>query len=1127
MATPSLNVGQIIGHYRIIEHIGLGGMGVVYRAHDEQLARDVALKVLPGGTLIDEATRRRFRKEAMALAKLNHPNIATVYEFGSDEQRDYLVMELIAGETLEKKLKSGPLAYSDIVRLGLQLAEALGAAHAEGVIHRDLKPANLIVTPQGRLKVLDFGLAAFVRTPATGDVTQSVNDRTTVTGTLPYMSPEQLRSDPVDKTSDLYSAGAVLYEMATGRRAFPETQGPRLIDCILHEAPERPSAINPQISRTLEKVILKALEKDPARRCQSAEEIHAALEGMTGAVIIPPAPSRRWPVTVAGGDAVLVVIAVLLFAFNVGHVRERWPASNVAKEAPATLPARSSVAVLGFKNVSGQSDVAWISTGLSEMLTTELGVGEKLRLIPEETVARAKLDLSLSDADSFGPDTLQRLRSNLGSDYVVVGSYIDLGKAAGGQIRVDFRLQEARTGETITTASVAGKETELFNLVSKAGAQLRNKLGAGEISEAQANLTRAALPVNSQAARYYSEGIARLRVFDAAAATDLLQNSIHADPNYAMAHSALAAAWSALGYDQRAKDEAAKAFQLSAKLSREDRLAIEGRYYESRKDWAKAIEVDQTLWTFFPDNLEYGLRLAAVQTQSGKSQDALTTIAELRRLPAPASQDARIDLAEEAAARGLSDFKRELAAATAAASKGEAQGSRLLLARAKLAEGRALYSTSDRKAAQAAAEEARRIFHDAGDRGGEATALHNIAQVLSDLGDPPAAMKMEEQVYSTCREIDDKRCMADSLNSRGIMQKDGADYPAALKSYEESIALRREIGDRIGEAVSINNIAVLYFEQGKLREAKKTYEKSLAISQELGEKRGIVRVLTNLAIVEMNLGELSESRRIQEQSLTMRRDIGDRTGIAIALDNLAELQLSQGDLAGAKVRDDEQLAIERQSSGTRRGLGYALYVRGQILEAQGDLAEARKAHEEALDIRTKMGEKSTVGESRLALALLAIEQGHAAEAEQPAREVVVQTRQERVPDTEIAAELVLARSLLEQGKPAAAEKEINRAQALAAQSENRLNKIAVKIASARVSAAQHRFAEARSQAQLALRDATNIGVVPYELETRLVLGEIEVQSGNGSAGRAQLQSLSKDAKSKGFGLIASQAAARS
>lgn len=1129
VASPSLSIGQIIGHYRIVEHIGGGGMGVVYRAHDEQLDRDVALKVLPAGTLTDHTARRRFRKEALTLAKLNHPNIAMVFEFGSQEGLDFLVMELIPGETLEQKLKAGPLPYKDIVRLGLQLAEALTAAHAQGVVHRDLKPANLIVTPQGRLKILDFGLAGFVHTGTTGDITQSVSERNAVTGTLPYMSPEQLRSDPVDALSDIYSAGAVLYEMATGRRAFPESQAPRLIDAILHDAPSAPSTINPQISRTLEKVILKALEKDPARRCQSAEEIHAALEGMTVAITLPEAPQRRWPLVAGAGVFVLLLLGLLFLGLNIGHIRDRWLGNAFpAEQGPANVvPARSSVAVLGFKNVSGHPDVAWLSTGLSEMLTTELGAGEKLRMIPEENVARAKLDLSLSDADSFAQDTLQRVRKNLGSDFVVLGSYIDLGKAAGGQIRVDFRLQDARTGETVTTASVSGKETQLFDLVSKAGMQLRERLGAGEISAADASRTRASLPVNSDAARYYSEGVAKLRVFDASTATEFLRNAIASDPNFALAHSALAAAWSALGYDQRAKDEAKQAFDLSAKLSREDRLAIEGRYYESRQDWPKAIDVYHTLWTFFPDNLEYGLHLAAAQTESGKSKDALATIDSLRRLSPPASQDPRIDLAEEAAARGLSDFKRELAAATTAATKGEAQGARLLVARAKLAEARAYYSVGDRKASQAASEEAQRIFHAAGDRGGEATALHSIAQVLGDVGDPAAAMKMHEQVLSTCREIGDKRCMANTLNSIGVMLKDQADYPAAQKSYEQSIALRRELGDRSGEAISINNIAVLFFEQGRLTEAKKMYQQSLVISQELGEKRGIVRVLTNLGIVLQDLGELAESRKIQEQSLAMRRDIGDKTGIAIALNNLAVLQFYQGDLAGAQQRDNEQLDIERQAAGVQRGLAYALYVQGQILEAQGDLAGARKAHEDALAIRTRMGEKSTIAESRLRLAILSIEEGHPADAEQPAREIIPQARQEKQPDTEIFAETVLARSLLAQGKSAGADKEIKLAQGLAGRSENRLQAVDLAIIAAQVKAARGKPADALAQLQAPLAQATSRGVVPYEFEARLAMGQIEMKSGNASAGRAHLQSLHKDAASKGFGLIARQAAGQS
>jgi serine/threonine protein kinase len=203
-------IGKTLGHYRIVEKIGAGGMGEVYRARDEQLDRDVALKVLPAGTLGDDAARKQFRKEALALAKLNYPNIETIFEFGSRDGVDFLAMELIPGQPLGEKLKDGPLEQQEIVRLATQLADGLTAAHEQGVIHRDLKPANLFVTPDGRLKILDFGLARLVHPELAGDVTRSITMETgTVSGTVPYMPPEQLRGLPADARSDIYAAGAV------------------------------------------------------------------------------------------------------------------------------------------------------------------------------------------------------------------------------------------------------------------------------------------------------------------------------------------------------------------------------------------------------------------------------------------------------------------------------------------------------------------------------------------------------------------------------------------------------------------------------------------------------------------------------------------------------------------------------------------------------------------------------------------------------------------------------------------------------------------------------------------------------------------------------------------------------
>ncbi|MGH9576432.1 MAG: serine/threonine-protein kinase, partial [Terriglobales bacterium] len=244
-------IGQVLGHYRVLEQIGSGGMGVVYRAHDERLDRDVALKVLPGGILTDESARKRFRKEALALSRLNHPNIETVHDFDTQDGVDFLVMEHIPGITLDQKLAAGALPEKEVVRLGRQLAEALGAAHAEGIVHRDLKPGNLRLTPDGRLKILDFGLAKLLQPVSETAPTESLRETRGVAGTVPYMAPEQLRDEPVDARTDVWAAGAVLYELATGRRPFEAKLATALTDDIIHHPPPAPRQLQHHLSPRL------------------------------------------------------------------------------------------------------------------------------------------------------------------------------------------------------------------------------------------------------------------------------------------------------------------------------------------------------------------------------------------------------------------------------------------------------------------------------------------------------------------------------------------------------------------------------------------------------------------------------------------------------------------------------------------------------------------------------------------------------------------------------------------------------------------------------------------------------------------------------------------------------------
>ncbi len=1119
-------IGQTLGHYLIVEEIGAGGMGVVYRAHDEQLDRDVALKVLPAGLLADEAARKRFRNEALALAKLNHPNIETVHEFGSERDLDFLVMELIHGIPLSKKLSEGPLDEVLTRKLGAQLAEAMAAAHSQGVIHRDLKPDNIYITKEGRLKILDFGLAKLFRPETEIDQTQSIDDTHSISGTLPYMSPEQLRAEAVDARTDIYGAGAVLYEMATSQRPFPENQPTRLIDAILHSSPQRLSAYKSRSSASLETIIFKALEKEPSRRFQSARELLAALE--SGVVLPAPAPRFKWSTVGIVATGVILILGVVL-GLNLGKSRDRIlnriiPGRPLAHSSASTVPVRRSVAVFGFKNAAGRADSAWLSIGLSEMLTTELGTGGQIRTVAEENVVRAKMDLSLTDADSLAKDTLTRVRNHLDADYVVLGSFVDLGKEGGGQIRVDLRLQNARTGETIGVVSETGTEGELFGLVSRAGCDLRRELGIDNISEAEAGSLRAAIASNPEASRFYAEGLAKLRVFDALAARDLLQKAVVADPNYALAHSALSAAWSALGYDAKAAEEAKKAFDLSGNLPREDHLSIEGRYYEAIKNWPKAVDVYHTLWNFAPDNLDYGLRLAQAQSSGSLNKDAMATVESLHSLPAPASDDPRIDLAEVVAAHGQSDFKRELSAAVRATEKAQKLGARLLLARAQLAQARAYYYLGDLPQLQKAAETSRQIFAEAGDLSGEAGALHNLGTGVYDHGDLASAQKLQDESLEICRKIGNQRCVSDALNSIGIALKDQMDFTGARQAYEQSVAIRRETGDRIGEAVGLNNIAVVLYQQGKFAEARKFYEQSLGITQEIGEKRGIARALTNLAIVDHEQGKLVESRKLQEQSIAIRREIGDKSGVALGLNNLAAMLLDLGDLPAVQKALDEQMPIFQQA-GNQRAVAYATFVQGEFFKTQGNLQQARKAHEEALAIRNKIGEKVTVGDSLLAIAALSIEEGHPADAEQPARQSIRQAITEKAPGNELNARNLLARSLLAQGKPVEAEKEIHIAELAATTTENRLLAIDTLITAARVHAANGQVAEASRSLANVLAEATRLSCGRCQFDARLALAEIEMKQGKKAAAREHFASLEKDASAKGFLLVAHEAQA--
>jgi Tfp pilus assembly protein PilF/TolB-like protein len=1070
-------IGDRLSHYRLVEKIGAGGMGVVYRAHDEQLERDVAIKVLGAGMLADDGARKRFRKEALALAKLNHPNVAMVFEFGTQDGLDYLVTEFIPGVTLDAKISHNPLALKEVVDLGSQLAQGLAAAHQQGIVHRDLKPGNLRLTPDGRLKILDFGLAELAPKASDLGLTLTVTQSTDVTGTVPYMAPEQLRAEPVDFRSDIWSAGAVLYEMATGKRPFVQTNGPLLMSAILNEDPEAPSKLNSRIPPGLENILLKALDKNPKRRYQSASELGVDLERVTtatGSAAWTAVPgngpgSKGWRSTrvwMVGAAVALVVAAV--FAFYYLHSRK--PA-----RPSLAVGGRRSVAVLGFKNSSGRPDQEWFSNALAEMLTTELSAGDKLRIVPGENVARMKADRSLPEAATLSPGTLATIYQTLGSNLVVLGSYVEIG----GQIRVDMTVQDTATGEATAIAD-SEAEAQFLELVKRLGATLRQKCGAGEITSLEAAAVRASEPATADAARFYADGLSKLRSFDFLAARDLLEKAVASDPNNVLAHSALAASWTQLGYDDKAGLEAKRAFELSNNLSRKDSLSIEAEYRETIREWSKAADLYKSLWTFFPDDLEFGLRLADAQVAAGSGQDALATIQDLRRLPHPLQDDPRIDLAEAQAANSLSDYKQVQAAAIRAEDKAKKRGARFLQAQALLQQCGTFRNLGDMARAKTTGEQAGNILAAAGDFRGEAKSLTCVANVLADQGNVAEARKM----------------------------------------HEKALALARQIGAEGDIAGALINIGNLLATQQDLDGSNAQFNEALTLANQIGDKSDALIAETDLAANLMLQADFTGSRKILEALVDTATKIGDKASVVDALTNLGTISYLQGDLAGAGKNLESSLASSREL-GTKSGTASALTAIGEVLMAQDDLPGAEKTFNEALSIRTQLGEKGNIAGTQVSLATLALEQDRLEKAQTLAEAAAAEFHTESDADQETSARDVKAQALIAQGKLTAAQSEIAKLQSLPVRDQP--TKLSLEITSARLLARTGKAGEALGNLRGTLRDATRMNLLGIEFSARLALAEVQILSGDTVAAHATLDQLSKDSGNAGFRLIVRQA----
>jgi tetratricopeptide (TPR) repeat protein/predicted Ser/Thr protein kinase len=618
-------IGVELSHYRIIQEIGSGGMGVVFRAHDEHLDREVAIKVLHPGTITDEGARKHLHKEALALSKLNHPNIATIHDFDTQGGIDFLVMEYIPGVTLNEKLAAGPLPESEVLRLGMQLCDGLAAAHEHGVVHRDLKPGNLRLASDGRLKILDFGLAKLRQSLTEGAPAETTLQTQAISGTFAYMAPEQWIGEEADARTDIHGAGLVLYEMATGQRAFAEVHSGRLIGAILRHPPAGPRTLNPKVSSELERIIGKCLEKDPENRYQTAKELAVDLSRLgrdersvptawrapIGHRLFSVRLNKKALLWATGIAAVFLATAAVLGPLQ----QQLWSGLGLSP-----IPRAKQVAVLPFSVVGSDQETAAFGAGLTETLTaklTQLTGDPSLQVVPA-TEIRAKHISTVDDA-----------RKEFGANLALEGSL----QKSGEQVRVNYILVDAQTRRQIRAGSLTVAATDPFGaqdaVVEGAIRMLEIKVQGRERQALESHGTQVA-----RAYDYYLQGRGYLQNYDRVenldSAIQVFERALALDPSYALAYAGLGDAyWKKYesskepAWIERSREACQQANRLDSRLSSAHGClgtlyAGSGNYQEAALEFERAVEDEPT-----NDGAFHGL--ADAYQHLGKLQDAEKT----------------------------------------------------------------------------------------------------------------------------------------------------------------------------------------------------------------------------------------------------------------------------------------------------------------------------------------------------------------------------------------------------------------------------------------------------------------------------------------------------------------------
>jgi tetratricopeptide (TPR) repeat protein/predicted Ser/Thr protein kinase len=1063
-----------LDEFAIAGVLGEGGSSVVYAGRRD--GEDIALKVLRDEIALTDGERRRFLAEADRLARVSHPGVIRVLGAGLlSDGRPYLVLPRLRGEPLAMRLARERLTPDAALALFYQATDAVVALHAAGLLHRDLKPENFFLEGD-RLVLLDFGIAREPDGPSTTATQQGH-----VRGTPAYMAPERFFNEPASERSEVYELAVTLHVMLTGALPWP-SQG----DLESRVNPAIDPALSPALASVLRKALASRVEVRPASvadlvaQLRSTETVNPVAATITlakniasprAALItpqrVPPARSRRRFAWAIGALAIA----------GLGGLAIAWRHSGEPGGSIATGPSRS-VLVLLPRDQSGGHDHDWLATAISEQVRLELEAGGGLATAS----SRAARELSVGNGSAFttataGPELLAKVRASSHAEIVVTGSFL---VEPDQTVHLAFLAQDANTGVALASSDARGSIDKLSWLVSRAAGELRNALGGGSPRWADERAITRAFP-DGEAARLYAQGLERLRHYDGVAANELLTRAAALAPDSPLVHDALAQAWHASGRDSDARVEAARARELGADLPEEQRLVLTAHAAEYAVDWPTAETSYATLWQRWPDNVDYGLGFAEMQSRNRKLPDAFRTLDAVRKA-ASATPDARIDLIEAQIADRGNDFAREAKAADRAAKLAETLREPQLEAAARRSHAWALETLGQLDEAKRSIDEAIRLFGQAGDRNGTAGAVITLGTILEAKNDLPGARRL----------------------------------------YEDGLRLAREIGNRETTATALLDLGQVLSQSGDPAGARGRYEEALVVARAIGNVNLIEDTLINLGALASRQDDLVAARAAYAEALKLGRAQNDHRVIAVVLINTSNVDQRANNIE-ASLAGAQQAVLEARKTELTELIVQALINLATKQQTAGQFEQAQHQLEEVIPLTAQIQDRTSLYSTQTVLVGVLLDRELLDEAEKLATKVLASIDEKSDPDDYGWLQLGLSEIAFERHQYPQATRSLERAKRVVATAGDANLTAKVQLSGAAIAAMQGQIAQAKAMIAEVRKAAAAGGIEETVLFADLTAAHIDWELRHDQAARDRLTAIAKAARAKNLVNVALQA----